>query len=109
MCCWERPGTKCRVTFEQLKRLFLWWIMTSRAIDSLETVELVMLLEEIFGTDIPDNAAEGFGSPHEIVDLLNLHLFDSRPNDQAVALLKKLAKVPRSSRIGRGPRRTMAA
>lgn len=51
-----------------------------------------MLIEEIFGADIPDNDAEGFGSASEIVDWLGLHLSNYRPNQQAIAMLKKLAK-----------------
>jgi hypothetical protein len=52
--------------------------MISRAMDSLEVVEMVMLVEEIFGTDIPDNHAEHFGSPPEIVNWLEPHLSNQR-------------------------------
>lgn len=42
--------------------------MTKRVIDSLETVELVMLMEEIFEVEMPDAGTQNFGSPREIVD-----------------------------------------
>ena len=66
--------------------------MTPRAMNSLETVEMIMLIEELFGTEIPDNGAEGFGSPREIVDWLERHLSNHRPTKSAKALLEKLAK-----------------
>jgi hypothetical protein len=43
--------------------------------DSLDLVEAVMLIEEVFGTEIPDGDAEAFGSPREMMDFLELHLF----------------------------------
>ena len=42
--------------------------------------------------EIPDNDAEGFSSPREIVDWLETHLANQRPNKQAAAFLQKLAK-----------------
>jgi len=53
--------------------------MIPRAMDSLDLVEAVMLIEEIFRTDIPDGDAESFGSPREIVDWLEPHLSNRRP------------------------------
>jgi Phosphopantetheine attachment site len=66
--------------------------MIPKAMDSLDLVEAVMLIEEIFGTDIPDRDTEGLGSPREIVDWLELYLSNQRPNKAAIALLRKLAK-----------------
>jgi len=66
--------------------------MIPRAMDSLDIVEAVMLVEEIFGTDIPSRDAENFGSPREIVDWLEPHLVNRRPNKQAAAFLRKLAQ-----------------
>jgi acyl carrier protein len=60
--------------------------------DSLDTVEIVMWMEEFFETEIPDDEAEGFGSPSEIVDSLERRLSNQRPNKQAAAMLRKLAK-----------------
>ena len=65
--------------------------MIPRAMDSLETVEMIMLIEEIFETEIPSCDAEEFGSPCEIVDWLESHLANRRPNKKASAHLKKLA------------------
>lgn len=66
--------------------------MMPKAMDSLDLVEAVILVEEIFGTEIPNNDAEGFGSPSEIVEWLEAHLSNERPNRQARDFLKKLAK-----------------
>lgn len=38
--------------------------------DSLDTVELVMALEEEFGIEIPDEAAEGIGTVQAAVDFI---------------------------------------
>ena len=54
--------------------------MIPKAMDSLDLVEAVMLVEEIFGTDVPDGGAENFGSPREMVDWLEPHLSNRRPN-----------------------------
>jgi hypothetical protein len=66
--------------------------MFPKAMDSLDIVEAVMLIEEIFGTDIPSGDAENFGSPREIVDWLESHLSNRRPNKDAAAFLRKIAK-----------------
>jgi hypothetical protein len=66
--------------------------MIPKGIDSLDLVEMVMTIEEIFGIDIPANDAEEFGSPSEIVDWLELHLSNKRPNKRAIALLRGLAQ-----------------
>ncbi|MEO1095504.1 MAG: acyl carrier protein [Cyanobacteria bacterium J06638_28] len=39
--------------------------------DSLDTVELVMALEEEFDIEIPDEAAEGIGTVQAAVDFIN--------------------------------------
>jgi hypothetical protein len=66
--------------------------MKPREMDSLDTVELVMMIEEVFDTEIPDNDAESFCSPREIVDKLERSFSNTRPTPAAKALLKKLAK-----------------
>jgi hypothetical protein len=70
--------------------------------DSLDLVEAVMLVEEIFETEIPDNDAKDFGSPREIVDQLEPHLSNRRPNKQAAALLRKLAKAHNNPELAEG-------
>jgi hypothetical protein len=70
--------------------------------DSLDLVEAVMLVEEVFGTEIPDNDAENFGSPRDMVDWLELHLSNQRPNKQAAALLRKLAKAHDNPQLAEG-------
>ena len=66
--------------------------MRPKAMDSLDIVEAVMLIEELFGTDVPAADAENFAGPCEIVDWLEGHLSNQRPNKQAAAFLRKLAK-----------------
>ena len=41
--------------------------------DSLDTVELVMALEEGFGTEIPDEDAEKITTVQQAVDYINSH------------------------------------
>lgn len=42
--------------------------------DSLDTVELVMALEEEFETEIPDEEAEKLSSVQDAIDYINAHL-----------------------------------
>jgi len=42
--------------------------------DSLDTVELVMALEEGFGIEIPDDAAEKITTVKEAIDYIEAHL-----------------------------------
>jgi hypothetical protein len=65
--------------------------MRPKEMDSLDIVEAVMLIEEIFGTEIPDGDAERLGTADDIVDWLEFHLSNRRPNKQAAARLRKLA------------------
>ena len=76
--------------------------MRSKAMDSLDLVETVMLIEEIFGTDVPEGDAENFGSPREMVDWLELHLSNRRPNKDAAAFLRKLAKAHNNPELAEG-------
>ena len=41
--------------------------------DSLDTVELVMALEEEFGTEIPDDEAEKITTVQQAIDYVNAH------------------------------------
>ena len=76
--------------------------MILRAMDSLDLIEAVMLIEEIFGTEIPEANAETFGSPREMVDWLECHLSNGRPNKEACALLRKLAKARNNPELAEG-------
>jgi acyl carrier protein len=66
----------------------------SSAMDSLDTVEMVMAFEEVFEVDMPnaDSAAEGFDNSREIVHWLEARLSNQRPNKAARTLLRKLAE-----------------
>jgi hypothetical protein len=55
-----------------------------------DVIETVMLVEEIFGTDIRD--PETFSRPCQVADWLEPRLLNWEPNKQAAALLRKLAK-----------------
>lgn len=44
--------------------------------DSLDTVELVMALEEEFGTEIPDEDAEKITTIQQAIDYIQAHLKD---------------------------------
>ena len=70
--------------------------------DSLDLVEAVMLIEEVFGIEIPDGDAETVGSPREMVDWLELHFSNQRPSKRAAALLKKLAKAHNNPELAEG-------
>ena len=76
--------------------------MSPKAMDSLDLVEAVVLIEEITGTEIPDGDAENFSSPREMVDWLELRLSNQRPNKAAVALLRKLAKAHNKPELAEG-------
>ena len=70
--------------------------------DSLDSVEMVMLFEEVFETEITDDEAERCGSPSEIVDILERRLSNERPNKQAAALLRKIAKEQEQPELAEG-------
>ena len=76
--------------------------MRPKEMDSLDIVEAVMLIEEIFGTEIPAWDAESFGSPVKIVDWLESHLSNRRPNKQAAAFLRKLANTHNNPELAEG-------
>jgi hypothetical protein len=70
--------------------------------NSLDTVEAVIAFEEAFGVDLPVHEAGGFESPQDMVDWLELHLSNQRPNKQAAALLRKLAKDQNNPELAEG-------
>jgi hypothetical protein len=47
--------------------------------DSLDVVEMVMVLEEAFGVEIPYDDSQHPGNPSEIVDGLKRRLSNQRP------------------------------
>jgi hypothetical protein len=61
------------------------------AMDSLDTVEMMMVIEEAFEVTLPDPSSETFGSPSEIVDWLEGSLLNQRPNKAAQRFLRRLA------------------
>ena len=70
--------------------------------DSLDTVEAVMAFEEAFGVELPFHVSGAFGSPQEMLDWLELHLSNQRPNKQAAVLLRRLAKDQNNPELAKG-------
>jgi hypothetical protein len=73
-----------------------------KSMDSLDVIQIVILAEDIFETEIPDNDAERWDSPPSIVDWLEIHLANQRPSERAAALLRKLAKANNDPEIAQG-------
>jgi len=76
--------------------------MTPRPTNSLDLVEMVMVFEEAFDIEIPNDVLEDFGTPSELVDLLDRLLSNQRPNKAAKALLRKLAKEQQRPELAEG-------
>jgi hypothetical protein len=70
--------------------------------DNLDSVEAVMLLEEVLEIEIPDGAAERFGSPRKVVNYLEHCLSGQRPGKQAAALIKGLADSQNNPQLAEG-------
>jgi hypothetical protein len=70
--------------------------------DSLDSVEAVMALEEVLEIEIPDSAAERFGNPREVVNYLERCLSGQRPGKQAAALIEGLANSQNNPQLAEG-------
>jgi hypothetical protein len=73
-----------------------------KSMDSLDFVEAVILIEQIFGGEIPSRDAESFGSSREIVDWLEPRLVNRRPNKEAAVLLRRLAQKYNNPELAEG-------
>ena len=73
-----------------------------RPMDSLDVVEMVIVIEELFGTEIPNRDADGFGHPREIVDWLEVNLANQRPNKEAADFLRRLAQKQQNPELAEG-------
>lgn len=76
--------------------------MTPRAIESLDLVDMVMVFEEVFDIEIPNDDFEHFDSPSEMVDRIEQLLSNQRPNKAAKVLLRKLAKEQQRPELAEG-------
>jgi hypothetical protein len=76
--------------------------MTPRPTNSLDLVEMVMAFEEAFDIEIPNDVLEHFGTPSELVDLLERLLSNQRPNKAAKALLRRLAREQQRPELAEG-------
>lgn len=65
--------------------------MKPRGTDSLDTVEMIMPIEEAFEVELSSADEETFNSHDELVEWLEVQLSNQRPNKAARVLLKKLA------------------
>jgi hypothetical protein len=70
--------------------------------NSLDTVEAVMVFEEAFGVELPVHESGDFGSQQEIVDWLEPHLSNQRPNKEAASVLRKLAEDQNNAELAEG-------
>jgi hypothetical protein len=59
--------------------------------NSIDTVEAVMVFEEVFAVEVPVHEAKSLNGPTELIDWLELRLSNERPNRQATLLLRNLA------------------
>ena len=76
--------------------------MIPRAIDSLDLVEVVMVFEEVFGVEIPNAGADNFLTPREVVDWREIQLYNQRPDKEAAAMLRKLARDQNNPQLAEG-------
>jgi hypothetical protein len=76
--------------------------MKVKKLDSLDTVEMVMSIEEFLCIEISDEEGESIGSPRELVDVLERKLSNSRPNHAARLLLQKLADEQQRPELAEG-------
>ena len=76
--------------------------MVPKAMGSLDLVEAMTAIEEIFDAYIPDNDTVNLGSPKEVVAWLDPHLSNRRPNRVALTLLRKLAKAHSDPELAEG-------
>ena len=74
--------------------------MKPREMDSLDTVEMVMAIEEVLDIEVPGDPR--FESAREIVDRLEAVLSNRRPNKEAAALLKKIARERQQPELAEG-------
>jgi hypothetical protein len=74
--------------------------------NSLDTVEIVMAIEEVFGNVFGDSDFDSpsplFRTPRELVDNLEPLLSNERPNKNAAALLRDLARTQGRPEIAEG-------
>jgi hypothetical protein len=76
--------------------------MMRSAMDSLDFVQFVMVLEEVLEIEISDDEAEHAGGPREMVDILERHLSNQRPTKKAADLLRRLAKSKNNPELAEG-------
>jgi hypothetical protein len=76
--------------------------MIPRAMDSFDSIEAVMVLEDVLEIEISDNEAEQCASPREMVDMLKHHLSNQRPAKRAAELLMSIAKSQNNPKLAEG-------
>ena len=80
--------------------------MSFNSMNSLDTIETGMAIEEafgdIFGDSVLDFPPPPSQTPHELVDNLERLLSNERPNRHAATLLRELARHQRRPEIAEG-------
>jgi hypothetical protein len=79
--------------------------MTPESIAS-GNLDMVIFLENIFETHIPDEFAKHFGDPLGMERSLERHLWNQRPKKDAAVLLRMLAEVQQRPELAEGLDRT---
>jgi len=70
--------------------------------DSFDSVEAVMVLEEVLEIEISDSEAEQCASPREMVDMVEHHLSNQRFTKRAAELLRSIAKSQSNPKLAEG-------
>ena len=76
--------------------------MIPKSADNSALADLLIFVEKIFATHIPDDDAKHLGGPGGAEHWLELHLSNQRPNWHATTLLRKLAEAQQRTELAEG-------
>lgn len=76
--------------------------MIPRAMDNFDPVEAVMALEELLEIEISDDEADQYGSPREMVDILERHQSNQRSTGRAAERLRSITKSRNNPELAEG-------
>jgi Phosphopantetheine attachment site len=62
--------------------------------DSLDSVEVLIAVEETFGVTITDAEAEAMATPRDVIDWLLPRVSDKQPNEKAMRILNGQSVLP---------------
>ncbi|MBZ5666339.1 MAG: hypothetical protein LAO30_17220 [Acidobacteriia bacterium] len=75
--------------------------MSPESMDNVD-LDIVMFVENIFGTYIPDDDAKHFGGPLGMEEWLEQHLSNQRPKEDTAELLRMLADAQQRPELAEG-------